>query len=173
MTQPAPSGAPIRVGVLSDTHCRAGDDPAPYRRLLAGPFADAALILHAGDVGDLEWLMQVALPGADVRAVQGNCDAPDPRQPVRRVVEVGGKRLGLIHGWGAPRDIVERVAGAFAGEAVDAVIYGHTHRFSLETIRGVTYFNPGSPSSPRGPEPTAGLLTIAAGEMIWRRVPIT
>jgi putative phosphoesterase len=172
MTLAPPGRAPsvaVRVGILADTHCAAGDDPAPYRRLLAGPFAGVQLVLHAGDVGDLDWLAGEALPGVELRAVAGNCDEPGPRLPAKRIVETAGRRIGLIHGWGAPTGIVERVAAAFAGDGVDAVVFGHTHQPSLETICGVAYFNPGSPTCPRGSEPSAGLLTVAEGRLTWRR----
>jgi len=162
----------VRVGVLSDTHLDGGSwDLTPFRRLLAGPFAGVDLILHAGDVGDLDWLADVAFEGVRLEAVAGNCDVRDhPQMPPRRVIDLDGYRIGLIHGWNNTADIERQLAEAFAGTHVDAVVFGHTHRPHLATRAGVTYFNPGSMLWPRGAGETVGLLTLTGGSAHWRHI---
>ena len=63
--------------------------------------ADA--ILHAGDITSLELLDELGAI-APVHAVAGNMDSETTLSTLgeRRVLELGGHRVGLIHGWGAP-----------------------------------------------------------------------
>jgi len=83
-----------RVGVVSDTHCPEFLErlPSAIAELLAG----VDLILHAGDIGSSGTLAELARL-APVEAIRGDhdrgLDLPD-----RRVVEVAGKRIGLLHG---------------------------------------------------------------------------
>ncbi len=143
-----------RIGVISDTHMR-----SPSRELCAlveegGVFADADMILHAGDIVQLNVLD--ALAPKEVVAVCGNMDFGDvPRQlPQKRVVEVEGKRIGLIHGWGFGGDLEKRILPEF--EDVDSIVYGHTHRPANRVLGGVLMFNPGSFGSGR----TVGILEV-------------
>jgi uncharacterized protein len=154
----------VSVGIVADTHLEGDWDPVPFRRLLAGPFAHVSRILHAGDILDYDGLVHSALPGLPIDAVAGNCDPNDDlRLPAQRIVEVEGFRIGLIHGWGAVSEVPRKAAGAFAGQPVDAVVFGHTHRPHLETLGGITYFNPGSMLWPRGAQATVGLLVLTDG----------
>src|SRR5688500_8811324 len=87
---------------------------------------DAELILHAGDVvgaAVLEELERLA----PVEAVAGNMDEPAllAALPERRVVEVDGARVGIVHAPGPAVGRGERLVAAFPD--CHAVIYGHTH----------------------------------------------
>src|SRR5207237_9063949 len=85
----------MRIGVIADTHC-----PEFLDELPTGVFEKLRgvdLILHAGDVGDhqtLERLRELA----PVEAVRGDHDAKLRGLPLRRLVEVGGRRIAVIHG---------------------------------------------------------------------------
>jgi uncharacterized protein len=133
---------PIRVGVISDTHCSGADDLAPE---LVEDLAHVDLIVHVGDytgkklVDDLRGL-------GEFRGVYGNMDPPAVRSvlPEREVVELGGKRIGLVHGWGSPIGLQTRALDCFSD--VDAVVYGHSHMARSEVVDGVLAFNPGSAS---------------------------
>ena len=156
----------VRIGVLSDTHLTLGDARLPV--LLARCqqyFAGTELILHAGDVVEPQLLH--LLPQR-VLAVRGNLDPPE--LPPRRIVPVAGKRIGLIHGWGAKYDLEERIVRAFSGEQVDCIVYGHSHQPACHVVNGILLFNPGSPTDRRNaPFPSLGLLTIGTeieGEII-------
>ena len=121
----------VRIGVLSDTH-------GLLRPEAIAELGGAELIVHAGDVGDpsiLERLGDIA----PVRAVRGNVDtAPWARAlPEAEVVEVPGALVYVLHDLSA-LDLDPRAAG-FA-----AVVYGHSHRPSIESRGGVLYLNPGS-----------------------------
>ncbi|MDP8221986.1 MAG: metallophosphoesterase family protein [Candidatus Lernaella stagnicola] len=167
------AGRTVRIGILSDTHLDGPWNPEPFRRLLSGPFAGVERVLHAGDVGDYDWLTAVALAGVPVTAVAGNCDEQDdPRLPARRILDIHGYRIGLIHGWGDAARTPHRVARAFAQDDVNAVVFGHTHQPHLATGGQVTYFNPGSMFWPRNSRESVGLLTLSAGRPKWTHITL-
>ena len=147
----------ITIGVLADTHLDRPDEE--MAALMEGPFREAEMIFHAGDLTELGVLD--AFPGAKVMAVCGNMDSPAVRRaiPGQRVLEAGGFRIGLIHGWGGPAGIEERIAKEFSG--VDCIVYGHTHEPSRREREGVLFFNPGSFGRGRGTNPrSVGLLRL-------------
>ena len=140
----------MRLAVLSDTHANSEKAAKVFERLrphLAG--VDG--ILHAGDVTCAE-LLEMLEAVAPLYAVAGNMDGDDLREGLgeQRLLELGGRRLGLIHGWGSPGDLPRRVAGRFAAPAgqpqVEAIVFGHSHQPLVETVGGVLLVNPGSPT---------------------------
>lgn len=150
----------MRIGVLSDTHLTShANGLRLFERLAAGPFRDAEMILHAGDLIDPSILD--AFPDKIVHAVRGNLDPPDPRLPFKRIVTAGAFRIGLIHGWGAPLGLGERVMREFAEEQLDVLVFGHSHQPHCQPCKGVLLFNPGSATDRRSaPNHTVGLLTL-------------
>jgi uncharacterized protein len=86
---------------------------------------------------------------APVEAVVGNMDEAALRAelPERRVVDVEGVRIGLVHIPGARAGREQRLVSWFPG--CGAVVYGHTHVPELERYRGVWILNPGSPTERR------------------------
>jgi putative phosphoesterase len=99
---------------------------------------------------------------APVQAVRGDHDDELRHLPVQRVVDAGGRRIGVVHGnrtrlieepvtfvgtvslgflWPAPgldRWLLRRFPGA------DVIVYGHTHAPRTRTINGTLIFNPGA-----------------------------
>lgn len=109
----------------------------------------ADLILHAGDfvtAGVLEDLSRFAA----VEAVAGNMDEPAllSALPERRVVEVDGARIGMVHVPGPAVRRGERLSAAFPN--CEAVVYGHTHLPDVSQVGTVWILNPGSPTERRG-----------------------
>jgi putative phosphoesterase len=145
--------AEIIVGVISDTH-------GLMRPEALAALAGADLIIHAGDVGDpaiLDRLRAIA----PVFAVRGNVDtgAWARQLPPRETVEAGGRLIYVLHDIGE-LDLDPREAG-FA-----AVVYGHSHRPSIETRDGVVYLNPGSAGPRRFTLPvTLARLPIGEGTL--------
>ncbi|GAB6081630.1 hypothetical protein JCM30471_05440 [Desulfuromonas carbonis] len=93
--------------------------------------------------------------------VRGNLDPPRRNLPQRRILEIGGFRIGLIHGWGPPDGVAGKVLEAFRGEALDCLVFGHSHLPCCERREGVLLFNPGSPSDRRqAPWHSVGLLEL-------------
>jgi putative phosphoesterase len=136
-----------RIGVISDTHLSGPD--RVLGEILASRFMDVDMIIHAGDLVALRVLEALGASGREVAAVCGNMDGPDVRAclPQTRTVTVEGAVIGIVHGWGAPAGIRQRVLSLFKG--VDAIVYGHTHQAYAGIEAGVYFFNPGSPTDSR------------------------
>lgn len=130
----------IKVGVISDTHLEDYDDK--MRRSVAEHFSDADMILHAGDIVDLKVLK--IFGDKEVRVVCGNMDNHFVRQkfPEHLLFEIKGFNFLLIHGWGSPRGIEEKISARF--KDVNCVVYGHTHKPVNHKKDNVMFFNPGS-----------------------------
>lgn len=145
-----------RVGVIADTHVPESLPALPGA--IAKLFQGVDLILHAGDVTGKGVLNELRLI-APVVAVKGNHDRLD--LPTSTVVEIGCKRVGLIHGnrpmWQELPSIVSNEVfdgkpfwwGGFqrqvlhAFQDVDAIIFGHFHRPYVARRQNVLLFNPG------------------------------
>ena len=158
----------LRIGVLSDTHIVDLEVGIPFlERLLEKEFLGADLILHAGDVVHPDSLL--AFESKLLYAVRGNMDPPVQGIPLKRVIEVGGFRIGLIHGWGPAENLEKRVLQEFVGQPIDCLVYGHSHNPVNRLMQGVLMFNPGSPTDRRGaPFHTVGILEI--GDDIQGRI---
>jgi putative phosphoesterase len=131
--------APVTIGVISDTHARTLEDiPDPVLTALAG----VDLIVHAGDFTERAVLEGLKTLGT-VKAVCGNMDSAELKGmlPRQDLFVVGGKRVGLIHGSGAPWGIANRVRDAFHN--ADIIIFGHSHQACNKFLRGSLLFNPG------------------------------
>ena len=147
--------APARViGVISDTHGLLRPD---VHTALAG----VELILHAGDVGGDEILMELGLI-APVRAVYGNTDAPgQPGLATAIDLTIDGVSIHVSHGHEVgsptPQKLLERYAA-------DVVVYGHTHRPLIARASDRLVLNPGA-AGPRRFDivPSVARLTIADG----------
>lgn len=154
----------MRVGVISDTHIVAGGlglrkiaaqlvsksrEGLDYlRQIVETHFKGVNRIIHAGDLIDaavLDMLEEIA----PVDAVCGNMDHSDVTRslPAKKVLTLEGHRIGLIHGWGAPDGLAERVRREFS--QVEAIVFGHSHAPMNDTIDGILFFNPGSPIDKR------------------------
>jgi hypothetical protein len=157
----------MQILVISDTHL---SDPVDFPATLIDVARSSDYILHAGDFTKLP--VYDFLNGLGrLEAVRGNSDEPALRGklPMKRVVEIDGIRIGLIHGTGAPFGMARRALAEF--DSVQAVVFGHAHRPITDNIGGVFVMNPGSPTSNRfQPDNTYGLLTIngtsVTGEII-------
>ena len=122
---------PLLVGVISDTH-------GLMRPQALDALAGSDLIIHAGDVGRPEVLdaLRVLAP---VHAVRGNVDKGSwaARLPMTELVEAGRHLLYVLH-------IIEELDLDPPTAGFSAVIFGHSHKPSIETRDGVLWLNPGS-----------------------------
>ena len=160
------------VGVLSDTHIPvvAPRLPRDILEILEGE--GVSLILHAGDMV-VPAVVDDLLEVAPVKAVVGNMDKPAVGEawPMKDVIQVEDVRIGLIHGWGPPHDLPERVLEAFALERVDCVVFGHSHLPYNEKREGILLFNPGTPTDTRFSSVKAlGILEVEGGEVRGRHI---
>jgi putative phosphoesterase len=159
------------LAVISDTHLPRGRRALPEACLARLRAAD--LILHAGDVIDGAVLDMLEALGPPLAGVHGNVDVPAvvERLPARRVVEVGGVRIGMVHDAGPAAGRLARQRAAFAG--CDAVVFGHSHIPLHETSADGAFqlFNPGSPTDRRRqPRHTMGEARIADGAVTFTHV---
>ena len=130
----------ITIGVLSDTHLH--EPNKRFRENAQRCFADADMILHAGDLTGLSVLDVFA--GKTVHAVHGNMCGSDIRTtlPTSKIIEVGNFRILLIHGAGYRHNTEERLFDAFG--PVDCIVFGHTHKPACSRFGPTLMVNPGS-----------------------------
>ena len=131
----------MKIAVLSDTHVSSVKSlPSKVIDALSG----VNLIIHAGDFTTIEVLNELKQFG-EVKAVHGNMDLAELKAalPTKQIIDVGNKKIGITHGWGAPWGIENRVRSVFAQDIVDIIIYGHSHESQNKVIDGILFFNPG------------------------------
>jgi uncharacterized protein len=118
------------------------------------------IIFHLGDMVSFE-VMEYFHSLCQVEAVRGNCDMPDVRRglSVKKVIELGGLKIGLIHGQGGQLQTLQMVKEEFAGK-VDVALFGHTHIPYLHRENGTLYFNPGSLRDGRNGINSYGILNL-------------
>ena len=158
----------MRVGVISDTHNPSVGEEPPTEVISA--FEGVDVIIHAGDIYQpscLDWLEKIA-PVYAVELGAGAHFQEDPRVvDMSRVLELEGHTIGLIHDLllpGMAQEITEytplskhiptdsdlsSALNTIFHDAVDIVVFGHTHYPVVEEYQGILMVNPGSPSLPK------------------------
>ena len=133
-----------KIGVISDTHIAQRDKALPAEVLEA--FKGVDMIIHAGDLVDLDVLGQLKKICPQVKAVWGNMDPEIVKQklPEKEIIRVGKYTIGLMHGYGAPHNLVELLTSSFKQEDPDIIIFGHSHSPMNQRIGKTLFFNPGS-----------------------------
>ena len=143
----------VRIAVISDTH-------GMLRREAVAQMRDCTHILHAGDIVRESDLDELRLYG-NIFAVRGNNDLwqtglMDLAGVLR--FRIAGVSFLMTHDrYDVPRDL----------NGVQAVIYGHSHRYSEEWIDGRLWLNPGSCGRARfGGDVTMAKLTVRDGRIL-------
>lgn len=137
----------IIVGLISDTH-------GLLRPQALDALRGSDLIIHAGDVGKPEILDELRAI-APTSAVRGNVDTQAWARslPETDAVKAGDSLFWVLH------NIAELDLDPSAGFA--AVIFGHSHKPSIEMRDGVLFMNPGSAGPRRFRLPiTVGRITV-------------
>ena len=118
----------MKLAILSDTHGLLRPEVAEHLKT-----ADA--ILHGGDVnkpGIVDQLERYA----PLYVVRGNNDQEWAEQiPHDLTVTLGGVTFYLVHN---KKEVPADLTG------IDAVVFGHSHKYLLEERDGVLWLNPGS-----------------------------
>jgi putative phosphoesterase len=151
------------VGVVSDTHLPRFGTALPAALLDGLRAAGVTRVLHCGD-----FTQPLAVPLfaaiAPLEAVAGNNDPEDIRRwfGERKIVRIERARIGLVHGHAGRRAAHENALAAFAGERLEAILYGHSHRPRVERLPdGTLVGNPGSPTDKRtNPTFSYGIMTV-------------
>ncbi|MES3033367.1 MAG: metallophosphoesterase family protein [Gemmatimonadota bacterium] len=127
------------IGLVSDTH-------GMVRASLFDALAGVELILHAGDVGPDDVLVELEAI-APVRAVRGNTDAPgNPRHAAALTLEIGGVSIHVSHGHELGSPTPAKLLAAYAQRVL---VYGHTHRQLITEADGRLVINPGAAGARR------------------------
>jgi putative phosphoesterase len=151
----------VKLGILSDTHKKAGRARRVIDMLVDN---GAEFLIHAGDIGKEETLAYMEATGLPYVAVLGNNDRGLAHLKDRyhlftepHYFEAGGLRVKLMHHpW-------------FLSPDADLVVFGHTHRFSADCRPdGTLFLNPGEACARNKPVSEAAL--VEAGEEGWRVV---
>ena len=118
----------MKLAILSDTH-------GLLRPEVAELLKTADAILHGGDInkpGIVEQLEQYA----PLYVVRGNNDKEWAEQiPHDLTITLGGVTFYLVHN---KKEVPADLTG------IDAVVFGHSHKYLLEEKDGVLWLNPGS-----------------------------
>jgi uncharacterized protein len=137
------------IGVISDTH-------GLLRPELLPALANVDHILHAGDVGNPDILTTLSSI-APITAIRGNIDThcPCSTLPATEVIELSGCLIYIVHNL-EDLDLNPHAAG------IGVILYGHSHKPSIDHRNGVLYLNPGSVGPRRFSLPiTYAILRIA------------
>lgn len=136
------------IGVISDTH-------GLLRPEAISALQGSDLIIHAGDIGRLEVIEQLAAI-APVTAIRGNIDKAAWAEafPETEVVQANDTLIYVLHNL-KELDLAPKVAG------FRVVVSGHSHQPKITEKDGTLYLNPGSAGPRRFKLPIAvGRLTI-------------
>ncbi len=130
--------------------------------------ANVQHILHLGDWTE-SFVRDLLVEIAPTDGVAGNNDPPElvERLGRRKVVDIAGVRLGLVHGDQGPgRTTPQRALRSFAAEPpLAAILFGHSHIPLVEQLPdGGWLLNPGSPTDRRRqPRCSWAQVSIEAG----------
>ena len=163
----------MKIGIISDTHGCA----ETWRKVFPKYFADADLILHAGDVlyhgprnpipkeyNPKELADEMNNCPVPILAACGNCDAEVdamvlnfPVQSPYAYVLAEGLRIAVTHGHNLDETTKLKLAASLKA---DVFISGHIHLPVLEKNEKTIFVNPGSPgmSKTKDGHGTIGLI---------------
>ena len=153
---------PIKIAVISDTHCYEWDDIHPDMRTLV---AECDIAIHCGDIVRqpvVEGFLKSAKKGL---IVHGNSDPVDLREslPYTQVIEVEKIKIGITHpAWGGPEFPPSELFKDF-DEALDIILFGHTHEPLIQNISGTLFVNPGQGYKSFMVDGTMAVITIDNG----------
>lgn len=136
----------MKIGVIADTHIPERAKYIPPQVLEA--FSGVDMVIHAGDLIDLDVLNELKAACKNIKAVWGNMDPYEvkKRLPEKEVIRLGNHTIGVIHGYGHPDKLINLVTDIFKKDNVDIIIFGHSHSPLNEKRQDIIYFNPGSPT---------------------------
>lgn len=135
----------MRIGVVSDTHIPLFAPSVPDRLWKALEGCDH--VIHAGDFDHWETYLEFASRFPTVAVIGNRDEFPECEEaPERRILEVGGFRIGITHGCGPPSGAAKRVARNWKEGPVDLLIFGHSHEAGEFDLEGLRMLNPGSPT---------------------------
>ena len=160
----------VRVAVISDTH-------GELDRRIVREIEGCDCVAHAGDLGSVGVVSLMQAANAAMTIVRGNNDvdakwiAADrsylEELPLEACLELPGGLLQIVHGDKAGS--VSRRHGWLRTRypGARAIVYGHSHRLTVDTSQRPWVLNPGAAGVARtfgGPS----MLILTAGTNAWR-----
>lgn len=148
-----------KVGLISDTHVptRAKEIPLKVFDLLK----NVDFIIHAGDLVELKVIDELEQL-APVLAVHGNMDRTNIRKmlPEMNGLKILDWKIGVTHNLGALLGRTKKMREIAEENNFDVLVYGHTHRPSVNWELKKLYMNPRSPTNPLPPFITKPAIAI-------------
>ena len=133
----------MKVLIVSDTHRHNENFVKAVERT-----APIDLVVHCGDIEGSEFFISQAA-GCPVQMVAGNNDFFS-ELPGELTFKIGDLQVWVTHGHHYYVSMgTEFIIEEARARGVDVVMYGHTHRPSIEYRAGIVALNPGSLSYPR------------------------
>lgn len=146
-----------QIAIISDTH-------GLLREQVIAELAEADCSIHAGDI-DTPSIVESIRQFGETYMVRGNNDKEWAEAlPKSITVTIEGVRFFIVHD---KKDIPKCLTN------VDVVVYGHSHKYSAEIVKGVLFLNPGSCGKRRFDlEITMCRMTVEAGRYRYEKVMI-
>ena len=146
-----------RIAVLSDTH-------GLLRPEVLDAIAGCDAIIHGGDINKPE-IIQRLQEIAPVYVVRGNNDKEWAEHiPATLTFQIEDCRFFLVHN---KKEVPKILTG------IDAVIFGHSHKYFEQTIDGRLWLNPGSCGKRRfDQEITLAILTVDGDNLSAQKIVI-
>lgn len=133
----------MRLAIISDTHIHKHSEK--IHELINRHFKDVDMIIHAGDYTDIK-LAEILKTNYNFMGVWGNVDKYPLRKMLKEdeILDVEGYKIGIFHGHGREKTTLERAYDRFKNENPDIIIFGHSHKPLVTTMKKTLMLNPGS-----------------------------
>lgn len=151
----------MKIIIISDTHIRTGQSLlARIPSDLVSIMRNSDIIIHAGDFESLECYNELENLGK-LEAVHGDADCQElmAALPERKVIEVEGIKIGIIHKGQLTSDHTDGLRYLAREMEADILVFGHFHHPIAEKT-DVLLLSPGSATVPGIAEPSAIELEI-------------
>lgn len=159
--------------IISDTHMPRFSKTIPP--ILSKYLNEVEIIIHAGDFQTYD-VYENFKTYKEIIAVYGNNDDKRLKQELKDkcIFTIEKIRIGLYHGCGVlskAKISLSKTMSVFKDEALDLIIFGHSHKPFLKRVNNTTYFNPGSPTNKRLEKfYSFGLLTVADNDFTLKHI---
>ena len=129
----------MKITVISDTHGIIDENIVPHLK-------NSDMIIHAGDIMDIDIINNLQSACKNIFAVNGNNDSYNELVDIVEVNTPVGKVI-LTHGDKHYPDYHDSLRKTFPDAL--AIIYGHTHHHIIDTARRPYIINPGAAGNTR------------------------
>lgn len=151
-----------KILCISDLHIPTRIESFPYKKILKKLDIDKIdYVFGLGDYVSINGLNKLYLFNKIVYAVYGNMDDEMVKIQIESkiVLKIEEVEIGLIHGFGPPWDLRERIRKEF--DNVRLICFGHTHESFFKEENDIYFFNPGAICGDKsGNNRSLGILTI-------------